>query len=98
MNLIFFYRNSMNRRFTTLTRWSVIMQIKLTQFLALILVSLFLNMSPAQYTTMPQDDSSQEVISRGMGLILSGDEAKAEDDAIAGALRNAVEQVIGTMI
>ena len=65
------------------------MQIKLTQFLALILVSLFLNMSPAQYTTMPQDDSSQEVISRGMGLILSGDEAKAEDDAIAGALRNA---------
>jgi len=74
------------------------MQIKLMQMPAILFVFLFLNISPAQYTTMPQDDSSQEVISRGMGLILSGDEAKAEDDAIAGALRNAVEQVIGTMI
>ncbi|MFZ0389873.1 MAG: hypothetical protein WAN36_05390 [Calditrichia bacterium] len=44
------------------------------------------------------NSGQQEVIVRGVGLILNGDEAKAEDDAKANALRNAVEQVIGTMI
>jgi len=74
------------------------MHIRINCLLALLFVIFILNISTAQYTTFPQDESSQEVISRGMGLILSGDEAKAEDDAIASALRNAVEQVIGTMI
>lgn len=42
--------------------------------------------------------AAQEVVVKGMGAIIGGDEAKARDDAIANALRNAVEQVIGTMI
>jgi len=50
------------------------------------------------YTGTADNETTQEVISRGMGAIISGDEAKATDDAIASALRNAVEQVIGTMI
>ncbi|MCK4893810.1 MAG: hypothetical protein KAT07_07570 [Calditrichia bacterium] len=40
----------------------------------------------------------QEVIANGRGAIINNDLAKAEDDAVASALRNAVEQVIGTMI
>lgn len=40
----------------------------------------------------------QEVIAKGLGAIINGDEAKASDDALASALRNAVEQVVGTMI
>ncbi len=40
----------------------------------------------------------QEVVARGVGAIIGGDVAKAEDDALASALRNAVEQVIGTMV
>ncbi len=38
------------------------------------------------------------VIVKGVGAIIGGDEAKAEDDAIANALRMAVEQVVGTLI
>lgn len=40
----------------------------------------------------------QEVIAKGLGAIINGDEAKAADDALGSALRNAVEQVVGTMI
>ncbi|MCB0259660.1 MAG: hypothetical protein KDE62_08070, partial [Calditrichaeota bacterium] len=43
-------------------------------------------------------DDEQEVIAKGLGAIIAGDEAKASDDALASALRNAVEQVVGTMI
>jgi hypothetical protein len=51
-------------------------------------------------TAMPyySDQPYQEVIARGIGAVIAGDVAKAEDDAIANALRNAVEQVIGTMV
>ncbi|HFE64044.1 MAG TPA: hypothetical protein ENK14_06450 [Caldithrix sp.] len=44
------------------------------------------------------ETNQQEVIAKGVGAIIGGDEAKAEDDAKANALRNAVEQVIGTMV
>lgn len=44
------------------------------------------------------ESDQQEVIAKGVGAIIGGDEAKAEDDAKANALRNAVEQVIGTMV
>lgn len=46
----------------------------------------------------PQSDQGQEVIVRGVGAIIGGDLAKARDDALDNALRNAVEQVIGTMV
>jgi len=45
-----------------------------------------------------QAEESKQVIANGMGAILAGDEVKARDDALASALRNAVEQVVGTMI
>lgn len=45
-----------------------------------------------------QTDEAKDVIAKGMGAILAGDEVKAREDAISAALRNAVEQVVGTMI
>jgi hypothetical protein len=63
----------------------------------LILMSHFL-LFPQIYTEPIENSMQQEVIANGVGLIIAGDEAKAEDDAVASALRNAVEQVIGTMI
>ncbi len=49
-------------------------------------------------TVAQQVEAEQSVIVKGVGVILAGDEAKAEDDAIANALRMAVEQVVGTLI
>jgi len=47
-------------------------------------------------TTVPTTTGDmQEVVATGMGAILAGDEVKAKEDAIAAALRNAVEQVVG---
>lgn len=40
----------------------------------------------------------QEVVAKGLGAIIGGDQAKAADDGLASALRSAVEQVVGTMI
>lgn len=50
----------------------------------------------AQGDTMGSD--TQEVIAKGVGAIIGGDEAKARDDALDNALRAAVEQVVGTMV
>ncbi len=50
----------------------------------------------AQSDTMGND--TQEVIAKGVGAIIGGDEAKARDDALDNALRAAVEQVVGTMV
>lgn len=61
----------------------------------LILVLLIPVLSFSQMADNAQD---QEVIARGVGAIIGGDAAKAEDDALSSALRNAVEQVIGTMV
>jgi hypothetical protein len=51
----------------------------------------------AQYQGQTAGEA-KEVVARGLGAILAGDEVKAEEDATAAALRNAVEQVVGTMI
>ncbi len=51
----------------------------------------------AQNNTQISSDS-KEVVAKGLGAILAGDEVKAREDAINAALRNAVEQVVGTMI
>lgn len=66
----------------------------------LFLVCVITNHNLFTQTTMPYqaDQTHQEVIARGMGAVIAGDVAKAEDDAVANALRNAVEQVIGTMV
>ncbi|MBN2364768.1 MAG: DUF2066 domain-containing protein [Calditrichaeota bacterium] len=50
------------------------------------------------YTQLEDNQTHQEVLARGMGAVIAGDVAKAEDDAIANALRNAIEQVIGTLV
>ena len=55
--------------------------------------------SGAQYQQLqPQDPNAREVVAKGFGAIVAGDEVKAREDAINSALRNAVEQVVGTMI
>ncbi|MCK4559294.1 MAG: LPP20 family lipoprotein [Calditrichia bacterium] len=46
----------------------------------------------------PPDPNAKEVVAKGFGAILAGDEVKAREDAINSALRNAVEQVVGTMV
>ena len=45
-----------------------------------------------------QDEDAQTVTATGFGAILSGDRAKARDDAIQNALREAIQQVVGQMI
>lgn len=65
----------------------------LTIFIVLVGVTLVFS----QAGNVPQADS-KEVVAKGLGAILAGDEAKAQEDAVAAALRNAVEQVVGTMV
>ena len=62
---------------------------------SLILCILF-SISTFLYAQQPPE--AQQVIANGLGAILAGDEVKAREDAISAALRNAVEQVVGTMI
>jgi hypothetical protein len=50
-----------------------------------------------QYPASGQGES-REVVAKGMGAILAGDEVKAREDAISSALRNAVEQVVGMFV
>lgn len=52
----------------------------------------------AQTNQMQGQSDSKEVVAKGLGAILAGDEVKAREDAINSALRNAVEQVVGTMV
>jgi galactitol-specific phosphotransferase system IIB component len=61
-------------------------------------LTIFLVISLQAQTDMQTQEEAREVIARGLGAILAGDEVKARDDAIAAALRNAVEQVVGTMV
>lgn len=63
-----------------------------------ILILLFCTALIAQTGTMPPEGESQEVVAKGMGAILAGDEVKAREDAISAALRNAVEQVVGMFV
>ncbi len=52
----------------------------------------------AQNAMTPPQGESREVVAKGMGAILAGDEVKAREDAISAALRNAVEQVVGMFV
>ncbi len=66
--------------------------------LTLLLVITFGIISSYAVPQVEPASDEQEVVARGVGAIIGGDVAKAEDDALASALRNAVEQVIGTMV
>ena len=57
---------------------------------------LLLALAAAVFAQNPGE--TKEVIARGLGAILAGDEVKAKEDATAAALRNAVEQVVGTIV
>jgi len=61
-----------------------------------LLISILILFSVISYAQQP--DEAKQVVAKGMGAILAGDEVKAKEDAISSALRNAVEQVVGTMI
>ncbi len=72
-------------------------------FLNLLLVGvLFWRSAYAQIPTNNEipgtPENAKRVIAKGVGAVIGGDLAKAEDDAIANALKNAVEQTVGTMI
>ena len=84
--MVYFLENNMIKRNSLIHGFGLI---------CLVGISIFL----AQPTNVYEvDQMHQEVVARGMGAIIANDIAKAEDDAIANALRNAVEQVIGTMV
>ncbi len=72
-----------------------------------LILTLFMTTVWGQQTTYPYqqttqqpalDPDSKEVVAKGFGAIIAGDEVKAREDAINSALRNAVEQVVGTMV
>ncbi len=61
-----------------------------------LIITILLFVSTSVFSQQPEE--AKDVIAKGMGAILAGDEVKAREDAISAALRNAVEQVVGTMI
>lgn len=65
--------------------------------ISLIITSILVTGLWAQYTNQGSQES-REVVAKGMGAILAGDEVKAREDAISSALRNAVEQVVGMFV
>lgn len=52
----------------------------------------------ALFAQQGEADEAKEVVSSGIGAIVSGDVAHARDDAVEDALRKALEQVMGMMI
>jgi hypothetical protein len=74
------------------------MFLNLLRVTIVLLLAIFIVSYAQNYSSYQQETPFQEVIANGRGAIINNDEAKAEDDAIASALRNAVEQVIGTMV
>jgi hypothetical protein len=66
--------------------------------LTFISIVVFCSVLMAQTGTIPPQGDSREVVAKGMGAILAGDEVKAREDAISAALRNAVEQVVGMFV
>ncbi len=69
-----------------------------TVTLLLLNPGVFSGNSQVTQTLPSQQTESKRVIAKGVGAIIGGDRAKAEDDAIANALKNAIEQTVGTMI
>ncbi len=69
--------------------------IEFNKWLCLFLMVLFSFSLIAQKTEM---EEAKEVVSSGIGAIVSGDVAHARDDAVEDALRKALEQVMGMMI
>ena len=65
--------------------------------ISLFITSILIAILTAQYTNQGSQDS-REVVAKGLGAILAGDEVKAREDAISSALRNAVEQVVGMFV
>jgi len=75
-------------------------------FLAIVII-IFMSVSVLAQQTVPgtvqqavagSAQESREVVAKGLGAILAGDEVKAREDAISTALRNAVEQVVGMYV
>ncbi len=64
----------------------------------LIAAILFLSMAVWAQDIYQTSSEAKEVVAKGLGAILAGDEVKAREDAITAALRNAVEQVVGMMV
>lgn len=62
----------------------------------LLIAAIFLLCSPGWSQAGPEGE--KEVVAKGLGAVIGGDEAKAADDALTNALRSALEQVIGTMV
>jgi hypothetical protein len=67
-----------------------------TRIFVLIGIVLLVGFVSAQTESAPPD--VKEVTATGMGSITGGDVAHAKDDAVEDALRNAIEQTLGTMI
>jgi hypothetical protein len=61
--------------------------------LSLVLITSLLAQYPSQTA-----GEVREVVAKGLGAILAGDEVTARENAIAAALRNAVEQVVGLFV
>lgn len=74
--------------------------IRLSVFILLVFTIIYgqFQSTAAPSAAQPAGAQAQEVVATGLGAILAGDEVKAREDAISAALRNAVEQVVGTMI
>lgn len=64
----------------------------------LFLVVLLLGVLPARSGAQQQAGAATQVTVEGLGAIIAGDRAKAEEDAVTDALRNAVSQVMGTHV
>jgi len=64
----------------------------------LIVVLLLLSIPVFAQNNLDMTADSREVVAKGLGAILAGDEVKAQEDALTAALRNAVEQVVGMMV
>jgi len=61
-------------------------------------LSFFLLFNHTTISAQTAGDEEQEVVAKGLGAVIGNDEAKAYDDALSSALRNAVEQVVGTTL
>jgi len=64
----------------------------------MIVILLMLSIPVFAQNNLDMTSDAREVVAKGLGAILAGDEVKAQEDALTAALRNAVEQVVGMMV